>query len=402
MTTSYIDSELFSLADETMAALSSPKRGMVAQPNIFKTAGGNARKAANNVYKNMRQATRFVLEDELTEYVARLSAQISAERVYQMLSEVARLPTDLIWVEWNEKVRVREINAAVDNFLEDTEMEHISDRVGYLCENTGDDRAMFTMAFRDNNFDNIVTIAYQPFSIGAEKDYMSAVGFELNFSGAYSEEESRRRVADFLYDDDEKSIEGFINTGMSGYNSFESFQSANREASRQLLSRWWTANMAGEKMLELIDSIVACQTHAVHWWCHTDNGNFDSEMLARASSMALTSAEGDARFMICLLGVLNFDWFINEPTRKFAHTRVRYGKVRKGNEYRVITLKLPKKTGKVINIDQHEEATTTKRLHEVRGHWCVRRKSGKRYWRKAHKRGDKSLGTITKDYKLDH
>ena len=402
MTTSYIDSELFSLADETIAALASPKRGLIGQPSIFRAPRSNARKAANTVYKNMRQATRFVLEDELTEYVARLSAQISAERVYQMLTEVARLPTDLIWVEWNEKVRVKEINAAVDNFLEDTEMEHISDRVGYLCENTGDDRAMFTMAFRDNNFDNKVTIANQPFLIGAEKVYMSPVGFELNFSGAYSEEESRRRVADFLYDDDEKSIEGFINTGMSGYNSFESFQSANREASRQLLSRWWTANMAGEKMLELIDSIVACQTHAVHWWCHTDNGNFDSEMLARASSMALTSAEGDARFMICLLGVLNFDWFINEPTRKFAHTRVRYGKVRKGNEYRVITLKLPKKTGQVVNIDQHEEATTTKRLHEVRGHWCVRRKSGKRYWRKAHKRGDKSIGTITKDYKLDH
>tara|TARA_R100001594_G_scaffold38119_2_gene68908 strand:+ start:728 stop:1936 length:1209 start_codon:yes stop_codon:yes gene_type:complete len=402
MTTSYIDSELFSLADETIAALASPKRGLIGQPSIFRAPRSNARKAANTVYKNMRQATRFVLEDELTEYVARLSAQISAERVYQMLTEVARLPTDLIWVEWNEKVRVKEINAAVDNFLEDTEMEHISDRVGYLCENTGDDRAMFTMAFRDNNFDNKVTIANQPFLIGAEKVYMSPVGFELNFSGAYSEEESRRRVADFLYDGDEKSIEGFINTGMSGYNSFESFQSANREASRQLLSRWWTANMAGEKMLELIDSIVACQTHAVHWWCHTDNGNFDSEMLARASSMALTSAEGDARFMICLLGVLNFDWFINEPTRKFAHTRVRYGKVRKGNEYRVITLKLPKKTGQVVNIDQHEEATTTKRLHEVRGHWCVRRKSGKRYWRKAHKRGDKSIGTITKDYKLDH
>ena len=76
MTTSYIDSELFSLADETISALATPKRGLVGQPNIFKAAGGNARKAANTVYKNMRQATRFVLEDELTEYVARLSAQI--------------------------------------------------------------------------------------------------------------------------------------------------------------------------------------------------------------------------------------------------------------------------------------------------------------------------------------
>ena len=319
-----------------------------------------------------------------------------------MLTEVARLPADLMWVEWNEKVRVKEINAAVDNFLENTEMEHISDRVGYLCESTGDDTAIFTMAFRDNNYDNKVTIANQPLSIGAEKVYVSPVGFELNFSGPYSEEESRKRVADFLYDDDEKSVEGFINTGMSGYNSFEDFQLANRHASRQLLSRWWSVQMAGEGMLELIDSISVCQTNAVHWWYQTDNGNFDSEMLARASSMALTSAEGDARFMICLLGVLNFDWFINEPARKFPHTRIRYGRVRKGNEYRVVTLKLPKLSGEVVNISEHGDEGPTKRLHEVRGHWCVRRKSGKRYWRKAHKRGDKSLGTITKDYKLDH
>ena len=106
--------------------------------------------------------------------------------------------------------------------------------------------------------------------------------------------------------------------------------------------------------------------------------------------------------MICLLGVLNFDWFINEPARKFPHTRIRYGRVRKGNEYRVVTLKLPKLSGEVVNISEHGDEGPTKRLHEVRGHWCVRRKSGKRYWRKAHKRGDKSLGTITKDYKLDH
>jgi hypothetical protein len=402
MTTSYIDSELFSLADETIAALASPKRGLVGQPSIFRAPRSNARKAANTVYKNMRQATRFVLEDELTEYVARLSTQITAERAYQMLTEVARLPADLMWVEWNEKVRVKEINAAVDMPLEDNDIGHISDRVGYLCEGTGDDTAIFTMAFRDNNYDNKVTIANQPLSIGAEKVYVSPVGFELNFSGPYSEEESRKRVADFLYKDQGKSVDGFLNTGIGGYSSFEDFQLANRHASRQLLSRWWSVQMAGEGMLELIDSISVCQTNAVHWWCQTDNGNFDSEMLARASSMALTSAEGDARFMICLLGVLNFDWFINEPARKFPHTRIRYGRVRKGNEYRVVTLKLPKLSGEVVNISEHGDEGPTKRLHEVRGHWCVRRKSGKRYWRKAHKRGDKSLGTITKDYKLDH
>ena len=38
------------------------------------------------------------------------------------------------------------------------------------------------------------------------------------------------------------------------------------------------------------------------------------------------------------------------------------------------------------------------RLHDVRGHWVVRR--GKRFWRKAHQRGDASLGIVFHDYKI--
>lgn len=38
------------------------------------------------------------------------------------------------------------------------------------------------------------------------------------------------------------------------------------------------------------------------------------------------------------------------------------------------------------------------REHGVRGHWAVRKKSGKRYWVTAHKRGDASKGTIFHDY----
>lgn len=38
------------------------------------------------------------------------------------------------------------------------------------------------------------------------------------------------------------------------------------------------------------------------------------------------------------------------------------------------------------------------RLHDVRGHWVNR--NGKRYWRKAHQRGDASIGVVFHDYKL--
>ncbi len=38
------------------------------------------------------------------------------------------------------------------------------------------------------------------------------------------------------------------------------------------------------------------------------------------------------------------------------------------------------------------------RLHDVRGHWVNR--NGKKFWRKAHQRGDASLGVVFHDYKL--
>lgn len=42
------------------------------------------------------------------------------------------------------------------------------------------------------------------------------------------------------------------------------------------------------------------------------------------------------------------------------------------------------------------------REHEVRGHWAVRKKSGKRYWVRSHKRGDPSRGTVFHDYQLEY
>ena len=39
------------------------------------------------------------------------------------------------------------------------------------------------------------------------------------------------------------------------------------------------------------------------------------------------------------------------------------------------------------------------REHDVRGHWAIS-KLGKKFWRKAHKRGDASLGTIFHDYQM--
>lgn len=389
MAPSYINSELFSLADETIAALASPKSGLVCLPDMFRGKSSNSSKAVSRVYRKMRQATRYVLEDELTEYIARFSAKIESDQLYEIMTSLARLPNDFVWVEWDEKVRVRELNAARDNPLESSDLDHIADRVGYLAENTSDEQSIFTMVFRDNKFDDNVTIAHQPLSIGRQKVYLSPVSFEINFSGEFAREEVEAHMKDF----DNNSIPNQEDTN--------EYILVNREMSRQFLARWWSVENAGHHADKICDSIRGVQTEAIHWWCKTDDV-FDLSALAQANDMAAESAEGDARFLICLLGFINFDWYLNEPKRKFAHSRIRYGKVSRGNDYRVLTLKLPKKSGIVVDMPEPSDSSSMKRLHEVRGHFCVRKKSGKRFWRKAHKRGDKSLGTITKDYKLEH
>jgi len=81
------------------------------------------------------------------------------------------------------------------------------------------------------------------------------------------------------------------------------------------------------------------------------------------------------------------------------------------NEKRRRKKKLPLYEWKTIVIDPNEvkrvraaaaphKRRDTYREHEVRGHWAVRKKSGKRYWVKAHKRGDPSKGSVFHDYQL--
>jgi hypothetical protein len=381
---SSFDSEIFSLADETISALTSPKKGLFSQAGIFRKRKGNARKAAYAVYKQMRQATRFVLEDDMTKYVARICTKIDAYELNKMLTQVARLPSELTWLEWDEKIRVKEMNAFLSNISpDDVDVRHIADKVGYLCNSPDINKAIFTGVYRGKETETNTEKA-----IGSEKINIFPVGFELNFNGPYSDQEEKENIANFL----QEKVK---------IDDVEKLKIARRISSRQFLSRWWTTDKTGSGMLDLIDSIRPVQTNAINWWCDTENV-FDQEMLQTAHTRSIAACEGDARFIICLLGVLNFDWFTNEPTRKFQHTRFRYGRAHKGNEYRVITLKLPKKSGLDVNINEKIDGPRTKRLHEVRGHWCIRKASRKRYWRKAHKRGDKSLGTITKDYKLSN
>ena len=68
-------------------------------------------------------------------------------------------------------------------------------------------------------------------------------------------------------------------------------------------------------------------------------------------------------------------------------------------EHKVLNLNIGTKNENIANNNKSDGYK--KRLHEVRGH-LRKLKTGKICWVTNHKRGDSSLGIITKDYNLDY
>ena len=116
--------------------------------------------------------------------------------------------------------------------------------------------------------------------------------------------------------------------------------------------------------------------------------------------------QGDVRFLIALLGMLNYDQVIQltpETPKKVSH--MRFGRKLPENEYKVVTIQLPKPQGVRVYEKHFTGHGTPKRQHWVRGHWRryrdARGNVTKNVWIESHIRGNANLGVIVHDYKLE-
>ena len=108
---------------------------------------------------------------------------------------------------------------------------------------------------------------------------------------------------------------------------------------------------------------------------------------------------GDARFLLLVLAALNYDWLVKDEVPPGNGRKVRYGKILPRSSHITLRVDLPKARG--VTLTTHTPVDgAMRREHEVRGHWRVYKKTGKRSWVKSHKRGNRLLGSITKDYDL--
>ena len=381
----------FNLADDVIAALNNPKKGIFAAQDVRHIQAFKDR--CHQKYIDMRKATRFVLDDRFLEFAMEQSMIATCSELLRMLP-FARMPNDLTWIEWNEHLRQEVLQrVARDKFDQDNPIDWsaISHTVGYLLEDA---------PFTGYEGDSFIGTPFVPFNDPASgKEMIGAAPLSIQFAvceegSGFTEAHHRYFLKDF--------------TGQTSVSDDELLQhiKAEHNVSIDALGGWWAQHNqktnpkeTGEALFQLCNHIRLLQGPGIDFYLDVANAEWNEETAARIQAVGQDSIRGDARFLITVLALLNFDWVIQSPRQASTDKQYKFGKFRRGNSHIQIEIDLPKPRGISIIPREFRETEGIKRLHDVRGHFR-RLRGGTRVWVRAHKRGNKELGTITKDYVL--
>ena len=103
--------------------------------------------------------------------------------------------------------------------------------------------------------------------------------------------------------------------------------------------------------------------------------------------------------LIAFIAAQNFSWVFTEPVCRGKHTKSVSSRMRPRNRHYKLEIKLPKEKQVVEGKQTQRTREYGNALHEVKGH-KREYKNGRTVWIKAHQRGDKKFGIVTKDYAL--
>ena len=404
------------LADDVIAALGNPTKGI----SSFVNSKG-AREAADVTRAEIRQAIRF----EVTPELLGTAYQLSLDDFHTLNDRVksARPCHDLMWIEWDENVR-QEIMGGSDSPFS---------RVGYLVNPINPRATKGSLLDIDNG--HYFTGFYD-----THKKHIEALqpGWYVDWSnqGIWSSP-----VAFVLKAVGFSPLEMDTITGIPGYDKYLEYPQSNKSREKlknnqdvsnsvsshlhQLnywLGREWVAKHCGEAPVkgeaypdaaldgpieaaakEMMRRALSVQTRSIRWYVPEKEWQagwaYDSETMAEFTRNSSVCIDGDLRWLLTIMWMINYNWIVISEPRKATKGKIKYGKVRPLNTFHRLKLALPKEH---IIIKANEIGYgTPKRQHDVRGHFRVLKNPHRRIWIRSHKRGDPSLGVIMKDYVLD-
>ena len=361
------------LASELITALGDAKK------NILGWQGGRyAEGMRRNVQTEIVTAQKFVLSKSLIEHAVQASMS-KPEILFNML-ERGIPPFNSLWIEWDEVYRQELLKKIHNDNGKTYDIGETIMPVGYhVLKHNGDYiYSLYTKYEPDN------------------KSYMVSpqIGFSI---------------------DNEKPFDRLDASGNPTVMSESDWLKASWQATEAYLGSWYAQEYGknGTKkdkyyLDQIRQRITTTQTASMHWMITQEKFDlgWDQKEMSKFMEISYNVMEGDGRFMIALLGLLNYDLIATEevtPPKKIDH--IAFGRKVPKNEYKVVTINLPKPRGKRVYSRMFTGQGSPKREHWRRGHWRVlKNKQGnvlKRIWIDQQKVGNQELGKITHDYVLN-
>lgn len=355
------------LADHVIAAAQSPER------ELHLKLKGATRHRMNQISDKVRHAQRYYLDSSFIKQAVSLSL-LSPELL--LAGAIKILPiNDIIWIEWLEQIRIKELIA--NNYMTDKEMNYAdhASTVGVLIESG----------------DRLTTLSenYQPkFMLGIISQQMKTTAYPL-----------------------------VVHTVGFGW-AKDSYDLDTNAAKLILGDRWAKShpilnNQAWQSLIKYIRPV---------WWGIPAVTDVNPLNLEKIIENSLVSTTGDLRFILAVLILLTVIEIKSDETWTSQGARAGSNSARlrlPGNVFRTLKIDLPHTIllDKINNYQPPAIPTDRHhRLHDVRAHIAHSRKKGSpicqhkfdqedlphfciycgyREWpRKAHQRGDGSLGRV--------
>ena len=363
------------LASELIASLSNPQRGIERYVN-----GKYAKAMTRGTQVQIVKSQKFVLTDNLLHHAVVGSYMPPKVLIKAMNNTIP--PFNNMWIEWNEHQRVRfghkETGKLVgkDN-VHKMDLSEIPERLGYHIQKI-DDEFLYTPYWK---------------MLDSNKFISPEMAFDIH-SDIYTYEKylthwKRHNPNNNNFMEEDTYYKEIILNG------------------KILLGDVYTNVFQDDKVItEIMAHLSPTQTAATHWSMSAEK--FSSQITPADGARHLRhlkTTTGDARFLISLLNILNYDLIVTEdktPVKQIDH--IHLGRKVPKNEYKLVEIDLPKPRGKKVYKQIFTGHGAPKREHWRRGHWRrVHDKRGKlikRIWIEEQKVGDPKLGTIIHDYLL--
>lgn len=388
------DNHMDDLFNEVIAGFGNPKRAFI---NYEKNKFNEFRRREER--QNLLSAQKFFVSDSLLENAV-VASLAQPQALLGMLRQ-AKPPFNNMWIEWNEKKRVVLIHKHFTSMglnMEQLDPSSQADRVGYHIKNA------------DDYYSSGITNDVRTFTSDAKKVYpKGCFAYQSYFS--FGEKAWIENL------DGDRKYKGKIvfppqSILLNNEDEIMFEKKAEHEQVTTMRHAFGSTYRTVHNKNIILDSLVkhSCFfTHDLLLFGYPKSAlqemmHGNSDQVLEWMKITLAFIEGDIRFIIAVLSLLNYQHHVYERAEMASiPRRIRFGGIVPKNEVRILEIDLPKPFG----VKKYEKIFkgfgSPKRQHTRRGHWhTYHYKNGEKRqkWVEEQTVGNAELGKIEHDYIL--